>query len=326
MMRPVLLVAVKLAISAALIALVVQAFDVRGLAAQLSRVEAGAVVLAVCLMLVAAPLQAARWRITLASNGNRLPFARVLAIVLIGNFFSQVLPSSIGGDAARIWCAYRAGLTPADAAATVILDRMISLLGLLVLSLCCLPWLLALVPDAAARSAIVLVVMSGIGGFLAFVVFHRLLDRWQVARALSGFAELVRRLAFSPRLLQALAVSIAAMFVFTFVVFQLARALGAGIGYVDCLLLVPPVLLVSAIPISVAGWGVREGAMVVALGFAGVEPATAFGVSVLFGVTAAAASLPGAGLWLASGDSIGNIGRTAGLARTAGAGRLKGPV
>ena len=56
----------------------------------------------------------------------------------------------------------------------------------------------------------------------------------------------------------------------------------------ETLLLVPPVLLVSVIPVSVAG--VREGAMVVALGFVGVAPAAVFAISVLFGLTFTAAS------------------------------------
>jgi hypothetical protein len=43
--------------------------------------------------------------------------------------------------------------------------------------------------------------------------------------------------------------------------------------------------------------------MVVALGFAGVEPAAAFAVSVLFGLAIAVTSLPGAVLWLATGHA-----------------------
>jgi hypothetical protein len=80
----------------------------------------------------------------------------------------------------------------------------------------------------------------------------------------------------------------------------------------DCILLVPPVILVTVVPISIAGWGVREGAMVVAFGFINVPASAAFAVSVLFGLTLAAASLPGALLWWLSGYSVRNIaGNTA---------------
>jgi hypothetical protein len=64
------------------------------------------------------------------------------------------------------------------------------------------------------------------------------------------------------------------------------------------------VILVTVVPISIAGWGVREGAMVVAFGFINVPASAAFAVSVLFGLTLAAASLPGSILWWLSGYSL----------------------
>ena len=75
----------------------------------------------------------------------------------------------------------------------------------------------------------------------------------------------------------------------------------------DCILLVPPVILVTVVPISIAGWGVREGAMVVAFGFIDVPASAAFAVSVLFGLTLAAASLPGSLIWWLSGYSVRNV-------------------
>ena len=59
-----------------------------------------------------------------------------------------------------------------------------------------------------------------------------------------------------------------------------------------------PGLLVALIPVSLGGWGVREGAFVVLLGFYGVAPEQGLIVSVLFGLALLAASLPGLALWL----------------------------
>ena len=63
--------------------------------------------------------------------------------------------------------------------------------------------------------------------------------------------------------------------------------------------LFPAVLLVTAIPISFAGWGLREGAMVALFAFAGLGADTALALSLAFGVAYLAASLPGCALWLA---------------------------
>ena len=62
----------------------------------------------------------------------------------------------------------------------------------------------------------------------------------------------------------------------------------------------PLVSLVTFLPVSVAGWGLRESSMVVALGLIGVPSAEAFSLSVLFGLVVMASGIPGGVLWLIS--------------------------
>lgn len=318
-MRGPLIAIAKLAVSATLIALIIRTFDIRGVAGHLARLDIADAAIVLALALAAVPLQAVRWRMVLEENGNHLPFTNLLRFVLIGHFFSQTLPSSVGGDAARTWCAYRWGMSPADALTTVMLDRLVSLLGLLALIACGLPWLPDRVPDPSARAGLLLVVVAGIGGVLAFAALARTprsLAERRMLRWVSTLAALAQRVIWAPRrLLPLLLVSMAGTALFPGIVFVLARAVGAELTWIDSLLLVPPVLLVSAIPVSVAGWGVREGAMVVALGYAGVAPAAGFAISVLFGLMLAVASLPGAGLWLVRGESAKSLGRAASLLR-----------
>jgi uncharacterized membrane protein YbhN (UPF0104 family) len=82
------------------------------------------------------------------------------------------------------------------------------------------------------------------------------------------------------------------------VIYVLALGLTIDLSYWHCLLLAPPVMFLSMLPISVAGWGVREGAMIVALGLVGVTPAHSVALSVCFGIAVLAISLPGGLLWL----------------------------
>lgn len=308
----------KIAVSLMLIWIVVRAFDMKGVSHYLLLVDAGAVLLVILCALCVVPLHALRWMIAVEASGNRIPFRTALQIVLIGHFFNQTLPSSVGGDAVRIWCACRAGLGVGDAVRTVILDRAISLVGLLLMAGAGLPWLFGLVTDPSARFAIVAVVAAGIGGFLVFIALPQLpqpLLKWRVMRAVAELSVLARRITLTPRyVLPILGLAVAGFVVFVFIVYSLATALHLELRFTDCLLLVPPVLLVSVIPVSVAGWGVREGAMVVAFGFVNVPPSAAFAVSVLFGLTIAAASLPGALLWLVSGYSAKNLEEAAELA------------
>ena len=59
------------------------------------------------------------------------------------------------------------------------------------------------------------------------------------------------------------------------------------------LLLAPLVTLVTTVPISVGGWGVREGAMVTALGLVNIPPSVALAVSIQFGLIMLVVGLPG---------------------------------
>ena len=62
-----------------------------------------------------------------------------------------------------------------------------------------------------------------------------------------------------------------------------AQSIGVAVTVLDCLVLMPPVILITTIPISIAGWGVRESAMVAIFGFISVVQEDAIALSLLFG-------------------------------------------
>ena len=58
-------------------------------------------------------------------------------------------------------------------------------------------------------------------------------------------------------------------------------------------MLVPPAIVLSGLPVSIAGWGVREGTLVALFSLAGGDPAAVLALSLTYGVIALGASLPG---------------------------------
>ncbi len=82
------------------------------------------------------------------------------------------------------------------------------------------------------------------------------------------------------------------------VVFLIARALGSDISLGRTVILFTPAMLLSMVPISFGGWGVREAAMMWLFSGAGVAPGTALSISVLFGLVTTAAGLLGGVFWL----------------------------
>ena len=70
-------------------------------------------------------------------------------------------------------------------------------------------------------------------------------------------------------------------------------ALGLRYDLTTYFVIVPPAILLTVIPVSLAGWGVREGALVALFSFIGADKATVLTMSILYGLTLIIVSLPG---------------------------------
>jgi hypothetical protein len=85
------------------------------------------------------------------------------------------------------------------------------------------------------------------------------------------------------------------------------QAVAAPVGFASILFLMPPVLLIATVPISIAGWGVRESSMVVAFAYAGLAQSDGLMLSILFGAASFALGVGGGLVWIASGIKIGSL-------------------
>jgi uncharacterized membrane protein YbhN (UPF0104 family) len=89
----------------------------------------------------------------------------------------------------------------------------------------------------------------------------------------------------------------------TILAFKLvANSVGIDLPLADWIMIVPPVSLIQLLPISLAGWGVREVVLVIALASFGVPAEAALATSVLLGLCLVIISVPGGLLWLTDWD------------------------
>ncbi len=295
----------KGAVSAILIWLLLRNTNTDAVVDQLFDVGWRAFVLSTALLAALSLPATLRWQTVLRALGRGLAFLHGLRLVLVGLFFNQVLPSNVGGDAVRIWQVRRDGVDLRTAINSVVIDRLMALGVLFLIIAVSLPALFAIVPGPVARTAIVLLAGGGLVGYVLFAFLDRLPDfffRWRATKAIAALSTDFRTAISSPRYgAMALALSLFIQLVSALSVFVLAASLEYRVSLLDCVILMPPVILATAIPISIAGWGVREGAMVVAFGYAGLSPHDALALSVLFGAAMVCASLPGGLVWIASG-------------------------
>jgi uncharacterized membrane protein YbhN (UPF0104 family) len=225
---------------------------------------------------------------------------------LIATFFSQVLPSTVGGDAARIWLLARAGAGWTRATYSVLLDRYIGVLALAACVAAGLYWSFGLIADPLARVVLVVIGFGFLLGGLAFLALGRwpALTRWKLTRNLAELSVLAGKLltarGSSP------AIVLVSLLIHALTAMQawgVAQGIGSGVSVGDAFLLVLPVMLIATIPVSIAGWGVRESALVMAFSYAGLPAADGLVVSVLLGAVMFATGLIGGAVWLASSDS-----------------------
>jgi uncharacterized protein (TIRG00374 family) len=302
MRHPWISVAVKSAVTLSLLGWLLHRIDVAPLLQRMSDTDAGFVIAAIALMLAQLLLTGWRWAMIAQTIGAPLTRQAWTRLTLIGQFFNQTLPSAIGGDAVRAWLAQREGMSLGKAVSGVFADRVIALIFLVVIVAVTLPAFYARVPAPEFRLSVVALVAAtlvGLGALLTFgAALSRLLEKHRWTRALGQLAGDLRIVLVSRSAAAVIASAIVVHLGVISSVWLVARALAIDVTLLDCLVLVPPIVLVTTLPISIAGWGVRESATVVGFGFVGVSPVDAVALSVIFGLVQIAIGLPGGLIWM----------------------------
>ncbi len=132
-LRGQLLVAAKAAVTAALLGWLIAKIDLGSALAQLSGISPAWAAAAV--VILGGQVLVTGWRWELIARVIEAPIAMeaALRLTLVGHFFSQTLPSAIGGDAVRAFLVAREGMPVAKAASSVVIDRVTALVLMVVL-------------------------------------------------------------------------------------------------------------------------------------------------------------------------------------------------
>ena len=282
----------KVCVTLGLLAWVFSLVDREAVLAQLARIDPLFGIAAVLAQCAQFPVGAWRWRMILAEDGVAIPFRDVFSFLMIGLLFNQVLPSTIGGDGVRVWLSGRTGIGWSRAFGAVAVDRAAAIFMILVLSAPLLLVLTPIIDNAVARTSLTAVVLLGVAAVavvlpLAPVVMSKLVARLPERRILRPLMAAAGQSAILWRRGSATAVlslcSILVLISHTTTVWLIARSIGVVLDPLLLFSLILPVNLLLAVPISIAGWGLREGLMVTALGYLHVEPSTAVAISLLWG-------------------------------------------
>ena len=293
---------IKILISVAILILIARSIDLTAVLGVVRSMKVEYLLLALIMQLLSAALASYRWYLIM----RRLKFEQgpmfYLKSYLKGTFFNQALPGGIGGDAYRVLECSRLGKGKKAAFYGVLLDRLIGLVGLLLLNLLANIAYPDLLP-AAIFHTLNAIAAGGIAAVLLFAILGKI-DRfaeYKLTRHLHEISADMRRVYHDQRAI-ALHSLISVLIHFGTMLSVYFIGIGVGLNYslLTFLVLVPPVMLLVIAPISLAGWGVREGGMIGLFLLIGADKTLVLSMSVLYGMVLLAASLPGLFLFLMS--------------------------
>lgn len=256
-----------------------------------------------------------RWQMILRVQGLDLPLGRVSSIFFVGMFFNAFLLGSTGGDVIKAWyVAHETHHKKAEAVATVVVDRLIGLLTLFVIALVMMGVFYHRVfDDAKLRIWAVITLGVVVSTILVTVLgfWKGAADKLPRARALlQKFPryQTLKRMVDAYRVYASHPVVLAKTILLTIGVhfFSMLNIvlIGQGLrlttthGVIDYFLYLPIINSVTAVPISISGFGVREGMYAVMFGEVGVLASQAVALSLLGYLASLFWSLVGAGCYL----------------------------
>lgn len=298
----------RLVVTTLLLALVVSQVDWAVIGERLREGDPGWLLVAVASVGAALAVGALRWGRLLHAAGLEVPAPAVARIYAMSTFAQSFLPTGVGGDAARVVMVARRGRMAVRAFSTVVLDRASGFVGLVLLT-----WAVVLAfPDSPAPDgAIVTLAIVSAAMVAATLVLWQVrkvparAGRWVPDTIESAYVTVrsdAIRVARRPRVLgEQLALSLLFQLFNAIQVWAIGRWIGIDVGLVAMTVALALVTLALLIPVSVGGFGVREGGYVVLLGTLGVSVSDATLLSVTTVVVLLIASLPGAALLITSG-------------------------
>jgi uncharacterized membrane protein YbhN (UPF0104 family) len=292
--RPALRIA-QVAVAAGLLAILWHAADGREALRLLAGAEPAWFLAAVAALTLQTMLSALRWRLTAGRLGIDLGLRPAIREYYLSQVLNQSLPGGMMGDASRaVRSRSQAGLVKAGQA--VILERLVGQIAMfLVLAPAFLvTWAAPGGLDWPRWVALPVALAISLG--LASPALVRVAARLPGAagRAAAGFRAAASDAIMAHGVLarqMALSVGTAACNLAAFAF--CAAALGVALPFVAVLTVVPIVLFAMLVPISISGWGVREGAASALFPIAGATATEGFATSVAFGLAFIVAVLPG---------------------------------
>lgn len=300
---------VQIVVTAALLALLFRKFNWASFQSAFSRTPLWFYVASFGVLIAGQALYVFKWGLVLGAIGLRVPFWSRAEQYLLGMFFNNFLPTMIGGDAARVYYLGRQE-GYATVATSILVDRSLGLLSMALAGSVLVWWLNITTPAFIVARQVLTILCAILLACLAAALTFRLAPLVVLLRAvplLGRVAETLDLVRKRGRPLRRKPGVILAVLFASFLYFlpfgwayQAYFRLSGGIAvpYEGVLLALIAIAILSNIPISVNGIGLREQLHYLLFGSLGVSKELAVGISVIVFSQFVVLSVFGGLVWL----------------------------
>ncbi|MGB9715739.1 MAG: lysylphosphatidylglycerol synthase transmembrane domain-containing protein [Thermodesulfovibrionales bacterium] len=282
-----LLLLLKLTVSSILLYIVLSKTGPDLVYSTLKTMNPSAFISAIILYLFAQFVSTLRWKLLIPEKIN---IKRLFSIYLIGSFFNNLLPGLIGGDAVKGFYLYKKIGRGSLTFASIFMDRYIGFFTLLMICLFAYPFGYPYIKDSPLIWTFPIIL-------LIFTIASLLFFGLRLGSGLTVLSEFYNYFhSYKDKkglIIKAILLSLIIQISGILSVYILASGLGKHIPFLACLIFLPLIIMFTAVPISISGIGVREGAFVLFFGLIGIKPDVATAISLSWFLTGVTVNLIG---------------------------------
>ena len=285
--KKIFFLSLKLIVSSALLYIVFSRTGVTQVFSLIKGIHPYSFISAVFLYICAQFVSTVRWKLLLPET---LGMRKLFSLYLIGAFFNTVLPGLIGGDAVKAFYLYRATGKGSLSLASIFMDRYIGFVMLIIICTIVFPFGYSYFHNSPVFWTFPFIV-------LAFIVTSFLIFGLRFGKRIQMLSEFYDYFHYYRNqkgvILKALLLSAVVQVTGFCAVYILALGLGVDIPFLACLVFVPLIIMFAAVPLSISGIGIREGAFVLLFGLIGIRQDVATALSLSWFLANSTGSLTG---------------------------------
>lgn len=301
--------ALRVVVSLGLIAFMLSRLDLANMLGFIKRADVLFVFLTLAAVFIDRALMITRWIQLVEALDVHVARWRMVKIFFLSTFFGSFLPSGVGGEAVRAVSFSRLTERGVESVASVVMDRLLGLLSMLLTGLLSLSFFYSVYPHPVLL-ALVVAGSIGLASGLALALSRRVHAKILASGQENWWAKAARAMGrYRARLLTlglVLLLSVGVQLLRVLQAYLLSEAMGLGTPAIYFLCFIPPILIVTMLPISIGGWGTTNVAYVALFSRVGMDPDGAFVLSVLILALGIIGNLPGGLIYAWEGFSSSN--------------------